>query len=349
MLGADFMKTTRPPGGAASGSGGRPASPKGGAGTLALLWLSGPRTGEELVLPADRPTICGRSRDADVHLEDDLVSRRHTRIHLADGQYWVEDLGSKNGTFLNGEKVTRPTALRLGDYLRIGEATFHVVAPCMVGEQARSWWEQTQRTMVTLQHPDPGQAAAAPMISGSLSEVPLMDLLQLLSNSMKTGCVTLRQNAQRADLWLRQGHVYYACINQQISTRPEKTLMRILRWTSGAFTFTPGAEKAAPVEITEPTGSVLLEGARQADEMSAFDAMLPPWDARLQLAFPLPHPLRECTPEELDLLQLILEQGVLEKVLDAFPGSDLEAVQVLVPMLQKKLICVMGDTAKAQG
>jgi hypothetical protein len=346
MIRANSMKTSRPSHGGASNGASRRTANAGGAGQLALMWLSGPRTGEEFVLPADHPTICGRSRDADVRIEDDLVSRRHTRIYPADGQYLVEDLGSKNGTFLNGEKVTRPTPLRPGDYLRIGEATFHVVAPCVVGEQARSWWEQTQRTMVTLQHPEPSQAGAAPMISGSLSEVPLMDLLQLLSNSMKTGCVTLRQNAQRADIWLRQGQIYYASVNQQNSPRPEKTLMRILRWTSGAFTFTPGAEKAAPIEITEPTGSVLLEGARQGDEMSAYDAILPPLNARLQLAFPLPHPLRECTPEELDILQLVLEQGVLEKVLDAYPGSDLDAVQILAPMLQKQLICVAEDTAK---
>ncbi|MCX8157859.1 MAG: DUF4388 domain-containing protein [Verrucomicrobiae bacterium] len=340
------MKTSRHPAGSKVESAGRGAARAGGGGRLALLWLAGPRTGEEHLLPEDRPTLCGRSRDADIRIEDDLVSRRHTKITCTGGQYVVEDLGSKNGTFLNGEKIGGPTILKAGDYLRIGEATFHVVAPCVVGEQARSWWEHTQRTMLTQAHPEPLKAGAAPMISGSLSEVPLMDLLQLLSNSMKTGCVTLRQEAQRADLWMRQGHIYYASLNQQPSPRPEKTLMRILRWSAGTFTFTPGVEAPVPAEIVEPTASVLLEGARQADEMQAFDGVLPPLDARLKLAFPLPHPLRDCTPEELDVLQLVLEHGVLEKVLDAHPGSDLDAAQVLVPMLQKKLLMV--DAGGAQ-
>ncbi|WCJ60085.1 DUF4388 domain-containing protein [Fontisphaera persica] len=342
------MKTSRHVGGGKSEQASRRTSRPGETGRLSLLWLSGPCTGEEVVLPIDRPTICGRSREADLRIEDDLVSRRHTKIVHKEGQYLVEDLGSKNGTFLNGEKLTGPAALKPGDYLRIGEATFHVVVPCVVGEQARSWWEQTQRTMVTMAHPSPQQAAAAPKISGSLTEVPLMDLLQLLSNSMKTGCVTLRQDAQRADIWLRQGQIYYASLNQQPAPRPEKTLMRILRWSAGTFTFTPGTEQTAPVEITEPTGSVLLEGARQADEISAFDELLPPLTARLQLAFPLPHPLRQCTPEELDVLQLVLEHGVLEKVLDAFPGSDLDALQILVPMLQKKLITHAVDSPPPQ-
>lgn len=341
------MKTSRHPAGIKTEGTGRRAARAGASGRLALLWLSGPHTGEEQVLAEDRPIICGRSRDADIRIEDELVSRRHTKIVFSGGQYVVEDLGSKNGTFLNGEKISGPSVLKPGDYLRIGEATFHVVVPCVVGEQARSWWEQTQRTMVTQQHPEPQKAGAAPMISGSLSEVPLMDLLQLLSNSMKTGCVTLRQDAQRADIWLRQGQIYYASLNQQPALRPEKTLMRILRWSSGAFTFTPGVEQAAPVEITEPTASVLLEGARQADEISSLDDLLPPLHARLRLAFPLPHPLRECSPEELDMVQLVLEHGVLEKVLDAFPGSDLEAAQILAPMLQKKLIAVFENPQEA--
>mgnify|MGYP000176875863 CR=1 FL=1 len=334
------MKTTSHPRSARTQTTNVPAAKPGG-GRLALLWLSGPHTGEEHVLSADKPTICGRSRDAHIRIEDDLVSRRHTKISFVNGRFMVEDLGSKNGTFLNGEKLTAPVELKAGDYLRIGEATFHVVVPCLVGDQARAWWEQTQRTMVTMQHPDPGQAGAAPMISGSLSEVPLMDLLQLLCNSMKTGCVTLRQNASRADIWMRQGQIYYASINQQPAPRPDKTMMRILRWTTGAFTFTPGQEKTFPVEITESTASLLLEGARQGDELSAFDAILPPLHASLQLSFPLPHPLRDCSPEELDLVQLILEHGVLEKVLDAFPGSDLDAAQILAPMLEKKLVKVV--------
>lgn len=341
------MKTSRQANSARTEGPSRRASKGGGGGRLALLWLSGPHTGEEHVLPVDRPAFCGRSREVDIRIEDDLVSRRHTKISHRNGQYWVEDLDSKNGTYLNGEKVTSPAVLRAGDYLRIGEATFHVVVPCAVGEQVRSWWEHTQRTMATMQHPDPRQAGAAPMVSGSLAEIPLMDLLQLLSNSMKTGCVALREGELRAEIWLRQGQIYYASLQQEHSARPDKVLMRILRWTSGTFTFTPGRETSAPVEITETTGGLLLEGAQQADELAAYDEVLPSLPAALQLNFPLPQPLKACTPEELDILQLVLEHGTLGKVLDAFPGSDLEAAQILAPLLQKKMLKVVSDTKQA--
>jgi two-component system cell cycle response regulator len=73
------------------------------------------------VFPLDqRETIIGRGRDCTVRLEDSGVSRRHTRIvHEMDGQYFVEDLGSLNGTYVSSQKVTRQK-LNTGDRVQIG-------------------------------------------------------------------------------------------------------------------------------------------------------------------------------------------------------------------------------------
>jgi len=64
--------------------------------------------------------ILGRERDAAAWLDVHSVSRRHARIVVAGDNATVEDLGSKNGTFLKGEPVKQPTPLRDGDLLRIG-------------------------------------------------------------------------------------------------------------------------------------------------------------------------------------------------------------------------------------
>lgn len=69
-----------------------------------------------------QPMILGRHPSCAIHLPDRQISREHARIfHTADG-FFVEDLDSKNGTFVNGEPVLRPTHLKDGDVLQIGLA-----------------------------------------------------------------------------------------------------------------------------------------------------------------------------------------------------------------------------------
>ncbi len=84
-------------------------------------------------LPAGRrvtiveATIVGRSPDCALHLDhDDYVSSRHAQITpVADG-VWVEDLGSTNGTFVNGAQVTSARLVHAGELIRIGETQLRV-------------------------------------------------------------------------------------------------------------------------------------------------------------------------------------------------------------------------------
>lgn len=70
--------------------------------------------------------IIGRTGTCDIHLDDKTVSSRHTRLAYHHGQWWVEDLASTNGTFLNGEAVTTPVVLTQDDLLRCGQVTGRV-------------------------------------------------------------------------------------------------------------------------------------------------------------------------------------------------------------------------------
>jgi len=67
--------------------------------------------------------IVGRGLDDVIEIESPTISRRHARITVGDS-VTLEDLGSKNGTWLNGEHVTAPRALAEGDIVRLGSATF---------------------------------------------------------------------------------------------------------------------------------------------------------------------------------------------------------------------------------
>ena len=75
-------------------------------------------------LPFDHPfqgdsLVVGRAADADLTLADPFLSRRHSRFYRAGSAVYVEDLGSRNGTLLNGQKVLEPSPLAVGDTIKI--------------------------------------------------------------------------------------------------------------------------------------------------------------------------------------------------------------------------------------
>ena len=88
-----------------------------------LTRVDGPDAGRVFSLPRDQLTI-GRSHRADLHLPDHGVSRKHARICFLDDAFVLEDLSSRNGTFVGKERVDR-AQLRQGDVIRVGAvATF---------------------------------------------------------------------------------------------------------------------------------------------------------------------------------------------------------------------------------
>lgn len=83
-----------------------------------LIVIDGAMAGQQWVLHSDSVTI-GRGGDCDIILAERPISREHLRIWRDDKGYWIEDLASKNGTFLNGVEVTEPMLLEEGDELQI--------------------------------------------------------------------------------------------------------------------------------------------------------------------------------------------------------------------------------------
>jgi pSer/pThr/pTyr-binding forkhead associated (FHA) protein len=68
----------------------------------------------------------GRSSNCDWQLPNDVVSNYHSRIKYHHKQWWIEDLKSKNGTLINGQKVVTPTVLTSGDEISIGNNQFQL-------------------------------------------------------------------------------------------------------------------------------------------------------------------------------------------------------------------------------
>jgi predicted component of type VI protein secretion system len=77
----------------------------------------------------------GRGRDADLVLADELVSRRHAQVTLVGSLAVVEDLGSRNGTFVNGEGIHGPVRLAPGDQLQLGVSLVELRSASQIAER----------------------------------------------------------------------------------------------------------------------------------------------------------------------------------------------------------------------
>ena len=85
-----------------------------------LQVVSGPNAGQSVPL-SDQPILLGRGTDASIRLDDDYVSTRHARFATNGEQWFVEDVGSTNGTYLGSQRITSPVPVGLGTQVRLGK------------------------------------------------------------------------------------------------------------------------------------------------------------------------------------------------------------------------------------
>ena len=97
----------------------KPARRPRGAPTHVAI-VEGANVDEKISLD-DAPLLIGRGSDAAIRLDDDYVSTRHARIAASGDQWFVEDLGSTNGTYIGSQRLSQPTTLQLGTQIRIGK------------------------------------------------------------------------------------------------------------------------------------------------------------------------------------------------------------------------------------
>ncbi|GAA1619664.1 FHA domain-containing protein [Kribbella alba] len=96
---------------------------KGQPGSVTIA--DGPQAGVGATLTSE-PVVIGRGSDCQIRLDDDYSSTRHARVFQSEGEWWVEDLGSTNGTYLDGQRVTRAVPAEIGGSIRIGRTTLNI-------------------------------------------------------------------------------------------------------------------------------------------------------------------------------------------------------------------------------
>ena len=305
----------RPPGG------GTPAGR-----SYVLRFISGKYQGGEFPIVPEKQILVGRSSDLDMVLVEDMVSRKHARIAMQADQIWIEDLGSTNGTFVNGEKIKR-ARLKEGDRVLIGTSILKLIA----GDAPRDSMDAKRELENVASQRRTSQART---MSGSIDEVPLPDLLQLFGTSKKNGVLVIRTDDDVGRIYLKKGNISYAIINDLDEVPPLKSVYRMLTWQKGLFDLDPPDEREFPNEVNMSVQEILMEGIRQLDEFNRLKEELPDLNARLVLMSPLIPPLRNLKPEELDVLQLAHNYGHLETVMNKSQATDFETVDIALKLIK---------------
>lgn len=291
--------------------------------------------------------VIGRSSELDMVLVEDMVSRRHARITSFGGDLAIEDFGSTNGTFVNGERITK-AKLKEGDRILVGtniiklvhrdsierDATGPVIGGGMGADSARptappqAGRHNTSHTMTGV-------------ISGLIDEVPLPDLLQLFSTSKRSGMLLILSGEDTGKVFLRTGRVFYATINDEPGLSPYKAFYRMMAWKSGQFSLEHLPPDASfDAEINESIEGLMMEGMRLLDEMHNLGGDVPDMQAYLVVNKPLKPKLRDLSPEQIDIFQLILNDSRVSAVLNRSEGTDLETMKGIMHLIRNDFLRV---------
>lgn len=212
------------------------------------------------VEPGSEVTL-GRSPECGMQLPAAGASRRHAVVAWQGGRVVLRDLGSTNGTFLNGRRIETETALESGDRITIGGVEIRY---CSVdASTALAPMDETQT--VAAFWPVTGTGAGAgtsEALRGDLSRVPLFAVLQMLEMGSQTGCLAVESEDGEGWMWLENGRLVHA---ETAKLEGLDAALSLAQATAGRFDFAPGSptpERSFQASVTE----VILEATRRLDE-----------------------------------------------------------------------------------
>ena len=288
-------------------------------GQYALLFISGKYKTAEFPLPADGELLVGRSADLDLVLSEEMVSRKHAKLSIQNSSMILTDLGSTNGTYVNGEKIRRHE-LSIGDRVLLGTSIIRLIEAeeMTIDESLRDNPDAIRKLM----HEISEKNAESITMTGSLSEVPLPDLLQLFASNRRSGVLGIT-GEKNGKLFLNEGQVEFAAIEGHDSLAPYKAFCRMIDWNVGDFSLEDRDENETFSELlTEPTENLLMEATRQSDELQSLLDGLPGMETALTWAVPMMPKLSNLSKAQLDTIQLVLNLDNIGEVVEDSPRTD---------------------------
>ena len=186
------------------------------------------------------------------------MSRRHAEVRFEDGHYSLRDLGSTNGTFVNGQPVDGEHVLCPGDRIEIGSSaiTFCQIDAAQGEAIGATGYDRT----IVAEHVETRE-----VFTGELAEIPPFAVLQVLEMGAKTGLLEVRGSSGTGRVWFAGG--------QPVHAETEKlagfdAAVAVVNTERGEFRFDPVVQHD-DVSIRASVTELLLEASRRLDEGEA--------------------------------------------------------------------------------
>lgn len=193
-------------------------------------------------------TVIGRSKNCAVSLETDTVaSREHAKVRLdLEGtggrrQYLLSDLGSTNGTFLNGKKIdpNQEVLLADGDRIVVGQHTLNFAAP---------------------------DAGTEKFLTGNISQITIFDLIQIVETNQLTAAISIRAPQRTARLFFNSGLIVDCEVEAR---RGNEAFKELVGFTEGFFEIERSETEFTKVIDAYSNTNLTLDTLRELDEENA--------------------------------------------------------------------------------
>jgi len=178
---------------------------------------------------------------------------------------------------------------------------------------------------------------------GSIQELPVPDIIQLVSVSGKTGMFMLVRGTERGYIYLRNGRIVHAELG---GLSGEEAVYALAIWSTGDFQFTPGKENDS-VTIEKTNTSLLMEAARRLDEWKVLSRKIPGVDAVPVLK---PRELGEAvtlSPPEWNAVMRIDGRRTVEEVARATGSNSFDTAKVLYGLVTADLVEMRARPSEA--
>lgn len=301
-----------------------------------IFLITGQSIGRKFRLRSGQILFAGRSSSTDIFLDENLVSRRHAKFAWVTDEVKVQDLGSTNGTFVNGRKVLSAT-LKSGDKVQIGQTLMKVYFSDDPTADMSAIYALTDAFR---ERAEPSTAAPRKKtFQGNLALMALPELLQMMAANRSTGILELTRESLAGRIYCKEGALQYAVLGP---VECEKAVFRMLGWKDADFEFRPEIFDVTKFsrQMSMRLENVLMEGFRQIDELEKLSPEVPPRRIKLRLLTNDQDVLNQLPPAVKAVLRSIVRYQTVGEILDRTPLFDLDVVKILVVLRKKKLIGV---------
>lgn len=209
-----------------------------------------------LDLKLDQPFVIGRNQDCDLPIPSQRVSRRHTEVFWRHGKPWIKDLGSQNGTQVNGKRITGEQELQDGDEVVIG--------PWMCTYRCVTGAGSVGKVLAGADTNALTQPMLADAMAGNLAQMSLFELLQTLEFNQKTGTLEVFGPDGDGLLVIQNGMPVFCRCGKDEGV---EGMLALLLFSAGQFSFKPEVSEAGR-NVQATMTSVLLEAGRRLDEQA---------------------------------------------------------------------------------